>query len=621
MSSVLRSRRFLFAAAVVVLVVVVGAGAYFLWFAPGLPEPGSPRYQKYVEAFQVGVAVLDVGGPEPHEGAIAVDPTTPDLALQKLNEAVDTVPDEPAGWADRGLWYLRRHLTDLAAKDLRCAEQLAPDHPGIQNLLGLLAQAQGKYREAVGHFRKALEKNPRDLITLYTLTEALQQEVPQANDQERLKLFDEGLKVEPYNLRLLREKATVAAQLSDQGALAEAVAAYERIAPNWSGKKTAEEARDQLKMLETQAGGSLPGDVPNTVQVLDNLLQPEHNYVRDAMAVDRTDLRLGEPVEQFLRLKPMRATASPPDLGLTFDPASPPGDVTEAVARLAWDVTLPVWLTQGADPVPFVANAAEVRPVSAAGPAIAFPGGEKKTPPTAYGVLPVDWNNDYRTDLLLAGAGGLRFYQQGGGRPLPRRHGENGPRAKTLLEGDYFGAWAADVDMDGDLDLVVAPRDGAPLVLRNNGDGTFKALKPFPGVDGARDFAWADFDDDGAADAAFLDAQGTLARLRQRARAGSFAGEGCRPSLGKGLLALAVADVNDDGVLDLLVLASDGVVRAASRTDRGKPGRPPTWPLGRLSRTAAEPGVVPPAGRGPRQQRRPRPDRLHADGDPRLAGR
>ena len=115
----------------------------------------------------------------------------------------------------------------------------------------------------------------------------------------------------------------LAAQLDNRDALSQTVGAYRRIAPSWSGDK-AEEARAQLNLLETQADGPLPGDVPITVQVLDNLLKPEHNYVVEALAVDRKDLRLGEPVEQFLRLKPMRATASPPDLGLTFDPASPP---------------------------------------------------------------------------------------------------------------------------------------------------------------------------------------------------------------------------------------------------------------------------------------------------------
>ena len=64
-----------------------------------------------------------------------------------------------------------------------------------------------------------------------------------------------------------------------------------------------------------------------------------------------------------------------------------------------------------------------------------------------------------------------------------------------MLVGDYYAAWAADVDLDGHLDVIAAPRSGPPLVLRNNGDGTFTAVKDvFPGIADVRDFAWADFD-------------------------------------------------------------------------------------------------------------------------------
>src|SRR5205823_6760063 len=60
----------------------------------------------------------------------------------------------------------------------------------------------------------------------------------------------------------------------------------------------------------------------------------------------------------------------------------------------------------------FVANAREVRLLGAEAPPLPFPGGPKAVAPTAAGVLALDWDNDFRIDLLLAGAGGLRFWQQ-----------------------------------------------------------------------------------------------------------------------------------------------------------------------------------------------------------------
>ena len=153
-----RRRRFLLAAfAGVAILAGLGVAAYFLWFQPTLPGPGSPRYLKYVEDFEVGVAALDLGSPGEKPGE-SVNAAAPDLAYRKLTAAVETIPEEPAGWANRGLWNLRKNLLDEAEKDLRRAEQLAPDNPDIQNLLGLLAKQRGLYPDAVAHFRKALDK-------------------------------------------------------------------------------------------------------------------------------------------------------------------------------------------------------------------------------------------------------------------------------------------------------------------------------------------------------------------------------------------------------------------------------------------------------------------------------
>jgi len=122
------------------------------------------------------------------------------------------------------------------------------------------------------------------------------------------------------------------------------------------------------------------------------------------------------------------------------------------------------------------------------------------------------------------------------------------------------------------------------VVLRNNRDGTFTALRLFPGVEAARDFVWADLDNDGAADAAFLDAKGQV-HVFANERLGQFRKREGPSGVGKGL-ALAVADVTDDGALDLLVLqAGGGVVRISDR-DKGK-----SWDVAPV---AAGPAFTPP---------------------------
>src|SRR6185295_11593836 len=99
---------------------------------------------------------------------------------------------------------------------------------------------------------------------------------------------------------------------------------------------------------------------------------------------------------------------------------------------------------------------------------------------------------DFKTDLALAGAGGFRLFKQDQ-RRFTDVTASTG-LSSSITGARYAGAWAADYEMDGDLDIVLAPTEGSPLVLRNNGDGTFKEVRPFEGVAQVRDFVWADLD-------------------------------------------------------------------------------------------------------------------------------
>ena len=58
----------------------------------------------------------------------------------------------------------------------------------------------------------------------------------------------------------------------------------------------------------------------------------------------------------------------------------------------------------------FAADAQQVRRVDTPGPPLPFPGGEEGIPPTANGLLALDWNGDFRMDLVMAGAGGLSLF-------------------------------------------------------------------------------------------------------------------------------------------------------------------------------------------------------------------
>ena len=93
-------------------------------------------------------------------------------------------------------------------------------------------------------------------------------------------------------------------------------------------------------------------------------------------------------------------------------------------------------------------------------------------PPLPEGILPVDFNYDFKTDLVLAGAGGVRLMRQDNPSSFTDVTAQT-KLPKAVTNARYTGAWAVDIEADGDLDIVLGANEGLPLVLRNNGDGTF----------------------------------------------------------------------------------------------------------------------------------------------------
>jgi Flp pilus assembly protein TadD len=533
------------------------------------PALDDSRYEEYVESFETGTAALDVG--------------RDDLALASLSRAIEMIPGEPAAWANRGLMFLRQNRAAETARDLNKAQELAPESPEIDSLLGSFAKEQGQFDQAVGYLRRAAERRPQDIAVQFALAQVVEQAAAADSGQEYQRLMDAILSVQPNNLKVLLERAKVAAQRRDAEAFNDSLKQFRRLATGWSPA-----TRAQLQKVE-QAAATTPGEIPFELSHLGNLLQMEAGYQRSATAVDPKPNAIGESLQQFLRLKPLRTVVDSPDTELSFSAATPKG-IDADLSQQQWDFGLPVWLNGDGPPAVFVANAQTVRRVDGPAPILSFPAGSKSTPPTAAGVLAIDWNNDMLTDLLLAGSGGLAFWQQGDKGSFVDVTAKTGLDS-AVIHGDYFGAWAADYDMDGDLDIIVAPRAGSPFVLRNNRDGTFKAMKPFADIGTARAFVWADFDNDGAPDAAFLDAEGRL-HVFANERGGLFRQRTTPENVGR-LLAFAAADVNDDGVFDLLALRGDGAILRISDREHGQ-----GWQVVEIARWTGFPvGVEPGSAR------------------------
>ncbi|HJT35152.1 MAG TPA: FG-GAP-like repeat-containing protein [Pirellulales bacterium] len=506
--------------AVLAIACIIG---FTLWSRHRLPGPGSPRYEQYVDAFQIGVAALDA------------DVTQ--IAEENLSKAVNIIPEEPAGWADRGLVYLRMGRLDEAARDLQKAHRLAPDNLDIQKLLGLLEQRRGRYSEAAQYLRRAIEHDPQDAKSLYRLGEIVEQEQKEGSEAERQQQLERVLELSPDNLRALTDYLRLAVRWSDEKAVRGTLARFKKLAPNWSQANQRE-----LAKVEEELKSELGPSARSSVLGLCNLLKSEPGFTRGSDEVSPPIGQAGESLQTFLRLAPVRPAPAPADTDLQFTagplPEAPPGE---------WQAAVVVWLTGDGSPVTFLLGATEIRRVDSEA--------VLSVPSMTTDVTPADFNNDRRTDLATSGAGGVRFFQQQDLGVLQDVTDTTG-LPDEVLSAHYAGALAADVDLDGDLDLVLARAEQSPLLLRNNFDGTFTPQPIFEQATGPQQFVWADFDNDGVPDAALLDGAGRLHVFANERSANFVEWPASLPE--SKLLAVTTSDANDDGVLDLVGLDPDG---------------------------------------------------------------
>jgi Tfp pilus assembly protein PilF len=504
-----------------------------------LPPVSSKQYLDTVSDFNIGLAALQVG-----------DDITADKTLSAMSRLA---PGEPAGWANWGVLAIRQRNFDAARQRFDRALDLAPQDDRLYSLLGVLESKAGRSSEAVAAFRKAAALNPRDLRNAYALEQEIERQGNEGSDPEVAQLMEGILARQPDNLAALLESSHIAAKRGDARALTSALARVKSRTSDWP-----EEVRAQFEQLQAMvAAGDLHGAGARTT-ILRNALMRVPDYRQDRSAIKASPGEEAQPFTQFLRLASPVVQPAPADTALAFD--------LKPVAALSggrWNWIGAIQMGATGEPIVGVANGTELR--LSTGASLPFPGGPSKTPPSPEGVLQVDFNYDFKTDLVLAGAAGVRLFRQESPSAFIEVTAQTRlPRA--ALNAHYTGAWAVDIEADGDLDIVLGSPAGVPLVLRNNGDGTFTDIRPFSGISGVRQFAWADLDGDGNPDAAILDGSGRL-HVFINERQGQFRERPLSAAIA-GIAAIAVADIDGDGGLDLLAVQDDGsIVRISDKND------------------------------------------------------
>src|SRR5579863_1161733 len=506
---------------------------------PKLPEKGSKAYTDVVSSFYIGLAALQVGD-DVH-------------AESQLSEITRLVPTEPAGWANWGVLALRQRNYDLAAQRLEHARDLAPQNDQIYDLLGILEGDRGHSAESIADLRKATDLNPKNLRAAYALAEEIERQGGANSETEFQQVMQKILTAQPDNLAALLELSRVAAKRGDANTLKSAVAQITARSSAWPS-----EVQQQLATVQTAAAGTDLRAAATRTTFLRNVLMRVPEYRESLSVIKAPAGEEAQPFTHFLRLEPPIFKPAPPDLALRF--ASQP---IEDASKGQWDWIGAVQLDSAGAPVIAEANGREVH--LATGATLPFPGGASSIPPLPEGVLQVDFNYDFKTDLVLAGAGGVRLFRQDAPSAFTDVTTQT-KLPKSVTDARYTGAWAVDIEADGDLDIVLGASTGLPVVLRNNGDDTFLPIHPFTGISGVRGFAWADLDGDGNPDAAIIDGTGHL-HVFMNERQGQFR-ERALPAGSPLVKAIAVADANNDGVLDLLAVQADGaIVRISDKND------------------------------------------------------
>ncbi len=515
-------------------------------------------YREAVTAFYVGLSAMQT--------------TQEVLAREKFDRVVAIVPQEPAGWANLGLLLLRQQDLQQGAQQLTRAASLAPESGAIQRLLALAESRRGNLTEAIAHWRRALELDPNDREAAYALALEVERQGGADNDAAAQRILGEMI-ARRENLAARVEYLRLAAKRGDQTVLTTAILPLVEASHGWSAA-----AQEQLRTVQAAAAEN-PRTAAVRIAFLKNVLLREPTYRAALAEISTPRAELGQPLTRFLRLKNPDPQPAPADDALAFTIENLP----LAPAGASWSGA--VHLTGDGNPVVGVASPSGI--YLSSNRASTCRGWNSAAGPVS--VAAADLNYDFRTDLALAGTGGLCLLRQSGdGQFTDVTAAAKLPTAALRTAADAI--WPADIDTDGDLDLVIAAHSGRPFVLRNNGDGTFTPRDLFGTVSGARGFVWADLDGEGVPDAAFLDEAGSV-HVFLNLRGGSFRTETLPTGSGP-TVAIAAATAADSSLFDLLVLKRDGSITRVSRGTADE-----TWKATALARVEPPSGLEPGAAR------------------------
>ncbi len=450
-------------------------------------------------------------------------------AEAKLTYVTELAPREPAAWANLALMALRRGEADVAAAHLGEARRLDKNGSYVLYLSGLMELREGRSEAGQAYLRQAVSRDSTDLRAAFALRESVGEETAEADA-----LLESLLRIAPRNLVL--QLAKLRRQVA-QGMIAESL--REALAA-----RTAPVGAESIAQLEAAYAAVEASDTQGALMqlgFLHNVLLSEPTYRQDLLMLRAPAEIIAMPLVSLQRIETPAPDVAPLDDSLQFIterflPEEGARQVWISAIALGNDALPAIFFTDGR--VLSTLRSEEWASPGASGP---------------HAVAGLDYNFDFRVDLALAGSGGLRMIAQDSTEAFADVTATLGV-GPGVLSAPYTGVWAADLDLEGDMDLVLAAQ--RIRTLRNNGDGTFMPVDLFGDLSAPRNFVWADLDSDGDPDAAWVDHGGVL-HVQHNERQGRFVHWEV-PDTVQSAVDLAVTDSNSDGMMDLLVLTAGG---------------------------------------------------------------
>ena len=523
------------------LAVFAIVGTLWLTRSPeGLPSPNSDEYRETVRAFYRGLASVEVG--------------LLDDARSQFAQAAILAPAEPAIAANLAVAHVGFGDDEAAAAQLDIAQALAPDSTEIAFLQGQLAGFRGQFDDAATHYRRAAALSADNLKARFALAQELEQSGDDDDTREAQRLLEEILERQPGNLAVLLAHVRLVAGRADTAAVADDIAQLTAVSAGWPAT-----AQDQLDELVTAVADGDMQRARTAAALLRNVLVRVTAFLESQAAVSVSVELVAEPLRSFLRLPSPPSTAAPLDdsLSFTVESLDQSGSPTRSVAGI-------VLSNDTVTPAIVAVDDRELRLIGT-GESFEIPDGAGD-PATPTMLRAFDWNSDFRNDIVVTHGGGLVLLEQtdaGTFQPVPLVSSDRDP----LVVADARGVWVADLEMDGDLDVLLGSLTAGPAALQNNADGTWTPTQPFPELSGAVEFVWGDLDRDGDPDAAFLDTEGRLSLFANR-QSGQFSAW-ATTGLPEQVVAVVIGDLNADSRLDLVTLDETGVLSRSTWVDEG----------------------------------------------------